>query len=124
MGTQNQQMTLDDLNGLPYSPALLLDARLNASITDSPEFRASCEWGFNSCLEDIQDGEFGWMKNGVRAFVRREMLEVDPFFRQPPLVVRVGVVLGWLSGLALVQYQEAKAGLKELMALTARPENE
>jgi hypothetical protein len=127
MATHNQQIALDDLISLPYTPALLLDARLNASITDDPNFRDACEWGFNLYLEEIEYCDRGLCTTSdeAKAFVRRDMLAAPhPLTGPVPLTGRVGVVLGWLSGLALVQYQEAKEGLKELMALMARLENE
>lgn len=110
-----------DFHGLSYSPALLLDARLGAAITDDPEFRPACKWSFDELLWEMRDGELAsCMERGVREFVRGEMLGVDPIEGQAPLVMRVGVVLGSLSALALVQYEEAKEGLQELMRLLER----
>ena len=102
-----------DFRDVLYSPALLLDARLGASITDDPGFHSACEWGFNSCVGDMEDdGLSSVIQYGIRLFVRREVLDAGV-----PLVDRVGVALGWLSALALAQYHEAQEGLRELMEL-------
>lgn len=109
-----------DLISLPYSPALLLDGRLSASITYDPDFHNSCEWGFDCYLGEIECDERGLCtttSDEARAFVRTEVLYVHPVVGQVPLVCRVGVVLGWLSALAFTQYQEAMEGLRLLTEL-------
>ncbi len=55
---QVRQMTSfassNNFKGLSYSPALLLDAHLSASITDHPHFPYACQLGFESYYEAIQ----------------------------------------------------------------------
>src|SRR5437660_9466493 len=100
-----------DFNGLSYSPALLLDARLSAAITDDADFRSACEWGFWSFWEGVDCDDDGLCTvKEARAATRENMRDdVHPFFGPPPpLVSRVGVSLGWLSALALAQCEEAK----------------
>ncbi len=109
-----------DLIGLPYSPALLLDGRLSASVTDDHGFRSACEWGFDCYLGEIECDERGlWTttRDEARVFVQSEMLHIHPAVGQVPLVDRVGVVLGWLSALAFTQYHEAMEGLRLLTEL-------
>ncbi len=122
MGQTPIQSEPIDFIGLPYSPALMLDARLSAVITDDPEFRPACEWGFTVFFEEVENEEFeACTMEAVKAAIRENMRDdIDPFFGGVPLVNRVGVSLGWLSALALAQYQEAKEGLQELMALLER----
>ena len=116
-----------DFVDIPYSSALLLEARFDSSITDDPEFHSSCEWGFDSYFE-------GQMRSGCvevvyedrfynRGEVCRELVDnvvVAHRRDKTPLVTCVGVALGWLSALALAQYQEAQEGLQNLMGLLER----
>ncbi len=104
-------------HSLPYSPAMLLDARLSASITDDPEFRDHCRIGFGCVSGLIAEGEV-YTVGELLDFVRVNVLGEDGFPRF--FSHRIGFVLGGLSALALSQYREARAGLSELMRLLER----
>ncbi len=110
-----------DFHGLSYSPALLLDGRLSASITDNPAFADGCADGFDGYLDTVADfGERLRPRSEVRQFVGECVFDKDQpsrFDSRSRFSWRVGYVLGWLSGLAWMQYQEAKEGLHVLMEL-------
>ena len=121
----------DDI-GLLYSPALLFDAGLDASITDHPDFSDACRDGFRDFVWDMyEDGKEG---NGVfvsRSYtypeIEREIVlgvarrydAGEQFFEQkcgyfPSLSLRTGFMLGWLSALALIDRPLALRGVRLL----------
>jgi len=117
-----------DVIDMPYSPALLLDGRFDVSLTDDPEFHDVCEWGFHSYFDDMWDVRPGATSRGFDDFILVErrytvayvMGEVLANMRGTndagsSLVRCVGVSLGWLSALALVQCSEALEGLAVLL---------
>lgn len=124
---QVQQITFsassDDFKSLSYSPALLLDARLSAFITDHPHFPYACQFGFESCYEVIR----GHTAKRSSPYSRAKVIDFvwDHLFDENGKVVAsylsysVGYVLGGLSAIALGQYQDAQEGLKELTKLVA-----
>lgn len=126
-------LTVADFVDLLYSPALLLESRFDASITDDPEFRASCEWGFNAYFELM------WEPNAlgddfvfvtklytsaevVASVVRDVWPEKKAMWLVPSLPWRAGYALGWLSALSLIQLREAGEGLAVLTVLVSQIE--
>ena len=122
-------VSIADCSDMPYSPALLLDGRLDASITDNSDFHDACEWGFNSYFDGMSVPRPGATSRGFDDFMLVEkrytahyvigeivanMREINDDNR---LVSAVGVSLGWLSALAFVQRLEALQGLEALMLL-------
>ncbi len=110
-----------DSIGLPYSPALLLDVRLDVSITDHPEFSPACQQGFEVARvvmrEDVAIGTFPYSCSVFTDFVRDNLLCEGSSHLVLRLAYSVGYVLGGLSALACSQYQEAQEGLHELTRL-------
>lgn len=116
---------------LPYSPALLLDAGFDASITDPADFRSACDAGFDDYFEMMYcwsetrtdlvfvDRFYTWLEvqGGIVGNVVRTYGPSEQFFRVTPLSWRAGFVLGWLSALALVDRPLALRGLCLLVLL-------
>ena len=124
--TKASLLTIADFVDLPYSPALLLESRFDASVTDDPEFRAACESGFNAYFEHMYelDEEFH------ERFVEKRYTWVDlvTFVDETAGVSGsrerngvsfawgAGFGLGWLSAHALVKREDAVLALGRLMA--------
>jgi hypothetical protein len=131
MATQKQPVTFltsEEVIGLPYTPALLLEGRFDASITDDPAFSDGCGTGFNGYYDVLSDGLEGYCPVSE---MRRFMVELVTTPGGGPVWLdqrsgfrwQVGYGLGWLSALARSQYQEATKGLKLLMQLVERSED-
>jgi hypothetical protein len=118
-----------DFVDLPYSPALLLDAGFDASITDCLDFRDACQDGFGSYFEEgwEDDGQGNevftnhfntWheVRGEIVGAVARRYDAVERFHEQQlggvvPLSWRAGFALGWLSALALADRALALRGI-------------
>src|SRR6266567_9192245 len=124
--TKVSPLTVADYVEMPYSPALLLDSKFDASITDDPEFREACKDGFTFYFEEMYE----WDEEDDEVFVERcytwvEVIEsvVDNALsegepgRLLPCVERAGFALGWLSALALTDRSMARRALTVLEAL-------
>ena len=129
--TQVSPLTVADFAELPYSPALLLDAKFDVSITDDPEFRIACRWGFDAYFElmhrlDKASGKsvfvaevYSW-DEVVRFLLNNVMDErgvADDRYRG----WRAGFLLGWLSALALTDRVLAVNGLAIVERLVVSP---
>src|SRR6266704_6973752 len=111
MITKVSPLTVADCVDLPYSPALLLDSKFDASITDDSEFCEGCETGFDAYFESMYQWNEArtdtvfvqqWFSLGeVLAFVAENVFAEDEHDRLLPLGWRAGFLLGWLSALAL-----------------------
>src|SRR5581483_3273368 len=108
------------------SPALLLDGRLGAAITDDPGFREWCEEGFRvACwaMEELASlGHLPYSRDAIVDFVRGNVFDLDDEGGgfMPRLAEHIGFALGGLSAIALVQLEGAKEGVQELMRLLER----
>lgn len=129
MKTQQAQHTTasarpTDFLGLPYSSALLLDARLGSAITDAPAFSEGCQEGFGGYFDAIRElGDDVQSLPEVRRFIEGLVTdEIGPsgVRRRFWLHWNIGYGIGWLSALALAQYHEAQEGLHELLGLLDR----
>jgi hypothetical protein len=126
MITKVSLLTMADLAEMPYSPALLLESRFDASVTDNPEFRAACEIGFDAYF----DGLIELDEESHVTFVEKPhtWAELVAFVDETAGVTgsqgRHGVSfawgsgfgLGWLSAHALVKREDAVMALGRLMA--------
>jgi hypothetical protein len=108
MVTQISPLAAADVRGLPYSPALLLDSKLDASITDHPQFGEGCGCGFRSYFgfQVWDESRDEWVEAEVNTlypwdvvvrFLTGNVLDEEGG-RHP---WRIGYVLGWLSAFAL-----------------------
>lgn len=114
---------------VPYSSALLLPVRFDASIIDDPEYAAACQGGFEGYFEGMLD----WNEAGDDlVFVNRCYTWVDivqnvsdnllntntlPGCSPTSLAWRAGYMLGWLSALALTDRALALRGVSLLCVL-------
>jgi hypothetical protein len=96
-----------------YSPVLLLDARLGASITDDPDFCDCCQLGFEVYFDFLPSD--GIVADVMMGFVVNNL--VDSGDGVMPLPSAAGLVLGWLSALALTDRSLASQGLDLLITL-------
>ncbi len=117
-------VSVADVIDMPYSSALLLDGRFDASLTDTSLFSRAGKSGFESYVESMwNEDEAGnevfvgrlYKRSAVLNIVRQNAV-VDKVFASE-LAWRVGFVLGWLSALALVQPDDALVGLRFLREL-------
>jgi hypothetical protein len=129
--TEVSPLTAADCSGLPYSPALLLGSKLDASITDDPEFRRACAWGFDTYFDEM----YQWDESRenlvfvARTYTWDEVIEGvvrGTLFEDLPgclvsAACRAGGVLGWLSAHALVNRSDAVLALAVLRSLIVRP---
>jgi hypothetical protein len=125
--TKVAPLTLADYAEMPYSPALLLDSKIDASITDDLKFRKGCEDGFEmyfgyrvldeagSCLVEGQES-YSW--DVVVAFLTNNVLDEEGGCRP----WRIGCLLGWLSAYALFERAMARRALVVLEALLVSSE--
>ncbi len=116
-------LTPADFEDVAYTPALLLRASFDASITSAVDYQEGCKFGFADCLEMVVSDDPDTVKHCtsrpvVCSFVARNLCndEVDP----SPLAWRVGFVFGWLSALALTNRSMASVGLGLLTVLVNR----
>lgn len=115
---------------VPYSSALLLPVRFDASITDDLCFADACKGGFEGYFEDMLE----WDESGDDfVFVDRcytwaevERVICDDLLSTPfllpgvapaSLAFNAGYTLGWLSALALSERALALRGASLLCAL-------
>ncbi len=120
-------LTAADFRDVPYSPALLLESRFDASITDDDEFAKGCAWGFDAYFEEM----FQWNETRTElVFVQKAytwaevvswliegVLTGDEPASLTSRAWRAGFLLGWLSALALTRRPMALLGLEVLHAL-------
>ena len=103
-------LTLADYADMPYSPAFLLDSKFDASLTDNPAFRRACEFGFVTYFDEMYEANeqgddvfvercYGWTE--VVKIVVDEVLFNERSGSVLSRAERAGVLLGWLSALAL-----------------------
>jgi len=121
MRTQVSPLTVADCVDMPYSPALLLDSKFDASITDDPEFRAACETGFDAYFESMYQWNEArtdtvfvgrrFSRGGVLAFVAENVFAEDEHDGLLLVGWRGGFLLGWLSALALTDRVTATQAL-------------
>lgn len=116
-------LTPADFQDVPYSPALLLPACFDSSITaNKHQFREGCEGGFEAYFEDMytwknpDDQDEGlifvsqfYTLADVKSFLLKELL---PSVLSASFPYRVGFVLGWLSALALTNSLLAMQGVR------------
>jgi hypothetical protein len=125
-------LSSSDCIGLLYSPAFLLDAGLDASITDGPDFSGACESGFEGFFEDTYEEDengdevfmgcsFIWrdVERMIAENVARGYSDFGEHFGYTSLSWRAGFMLGWLSALAFVNCVLALQGV-DLLALLVR----
>jgi hypothetical protein len=125
--TQAAPLTVADFNGLPYSPALLLDSKFDAAITDAVAFHEACQGGFEAYFDAMYDWD---VEQGRAVFVAERYtweeviervvdnaLSEDEFHCLLPCAERVGFTLGWLSALAFTEPAMAGQALVVLEAL-------
>jgi hypothetical protein len=124
MVTKVSPLTVADFAEMPYSPALLLESRFDASVTDGPEFRAACESGFGAYFDGLieLDEELyvtfvekphTWAD--VVALVDETLGATDlQDWRRVSLAWGAGFGLGWLSAHALVKREDAVMALGRL----------
>src|SRR5579863_1927290 len=113
-------MSLGLMNGtvvlyadVPCAPALLLESKFDASVTDAPEFRAACTWGFVAyCNErwNRVDGVSGYVEQRYTGVEVQGMLEQEDeraggSDTVTSVACRAWFWLGWLSAYA----QESKS---------------
>ena len=103
---------------VPYTPAVLLDARFSAALTDDPAFHEACAEGFEMYfLEAEREAQpYHWAKIVEVVFAAAapwDMRGVPAL----PVTWSVGFVLGWLSAHALVDRPVALMALEVLHAL-------
>ena len=124
--TQVSPLTIADFVEMPYSPAVLLDSKFDASMTYDPEFREASRDGFTFYFEEMyewdeEDNEvfvgrcYTWVEV-IESVVDNALSEGEPG-RLLPCVERAGFALGWLSALALTDRSTARRALTVLEAL-------
>lgn len=131
MRTQAAPLTLVDYAEMPYSPALLLDSKFDASLTDDPEFRIGCKWGFDAYFEfmyrlDKASGKsvfvaevYTWHE--VVRFILNNVMDERGVADDRYRGWRAGFLLGWLSALALTDRVLAVNGLAVVERLVVSP---
>ena len=122
-------LTLADYAEMDYAPTLLLDSKFDASLTDDPEFRVACEYGFEAYFEDMCE----WNQAGTTLvfvekchtwadlliFVEETAAATAPSpqgWEPLSFAWAVGFGLGWLSAHALVKRDDAEMALARLTA--------
>lgn len=116
-------LTPADFEDVPYTPALLLRASFDASITSAVDYQEGCKYGFDDCLEMVVSDDPDTVKHCtsrsvVCSFVARNLCQDD--FDLSSLAWRIGFVLGWLSALAVTNRSMASVGLDLLTVLVNR----
>lgn len=116
-----------DFMDVAYQPGLLLKASFPQFILSDPEYITACEWGFEDYFGDMVQGNTPETLTVVpRFYTRPEVaaLLVENMTKMyshdtciDPLAIRVGFLHGWLSALALTDYQLASFGLQVLLRL-------
>ena len=131
VSVEASRLAPSDFVDLPYSPALLLDARFGAELTDHQDFAAACGEGFDGYFSEMYhwnedrsgtvfvDHFFTW--DEVREMVVQEVAAYcaaycnesvfEQLYGPVSLAWRAGFVLGWLSALALSDRALALRGL-------------
>ncbi|MGH2498311.1 MAG: hypothetical protein ACRDIV_26760 [Ktedonobacteraceae bacterium] len=127
MITKIAPLTLAEYAEMPYAPALLLDSKFDASITDDSEFHHACESGFRAYF----DGMYEWNEEGTdTVFVAKCYTWADVValvdetawstglhdWRSVSFAWGAGFGLGWLSVHALVHRDDAVMALGRLTA--------
>ena len=109
------------------SPALLLDGRFSAAITDDQAFADGCRNGFDGfydalCCEAPEEYQ---PVSEVRRFLVETVTDSGPVWlgKRASFLWNVGYGLGWLSALARSYYQEAMEGLELLRLLVEASES-
>lgn len=115
---------------LPYSPALLLDARFSVVLTDTPDFQAACAEGFEMYFFEVWEfkgvGEDGQDIFEMRSYEWAHLIQYLMAAAAPwdmwgvpamPVVWSAGFMLGWLSAHALVDRPASLMVLEVLYAL-------
>ena len=103
---------------VPYTPAVLLNARFSAVITDDSAFREACAEGFEMYFFELERDmpSYEWTDMVERVFAAAapwDMRGVPAL----PVTWSAGFVLGWLSAHALVDHLVALMALEVLHAL-------
>ena len=128
VSVEASRLAPSDFVDLPYSPALLLDARFGAELTDHQDFAAACRDGFTFYFEEMyhdggeempdifEDYFYSW--DEVRGRVMMEMVDrsaraqaFEQLYGPVSLASLAGFMLGWLSALALSDRALALRGL-------------
>lgn len=122
-GSAPVRLTPADFKDIAYTPSFLLPALLDETLLVEREYHMACADGFRSYFEDMYatDGEQEVFLEHV--YTRSEVIadvvnETRIDSRAPaPLAIRVGIVHGWLSALALTDFQLAQVGMQLLIYL-------
>jgi len=117
-----------DFQHVSYSPALLLPAEFDTSLTHDPEYQKACHVGFGDGFGRLSEEDerelFTW--DVVRNEVLRSLLDVQkvlpPGFPTLSLAWASGFLLGWLSAFAVIDRPLALSGLELLTVLVAHME--
>ena len=125
MNTPVAPLTLAEYAEMSYCPALSLDAKFDASVTDDPEFCKGCYWGYEAYFE----GRCEWQESGAVVAKRQSLSEVLAFVAEtafpghvpgvadPSVAWCAGFGVGWLSALALTDRAMAVQALPVLEML-------
>ena len=120
--TPVRQVTPADVCQLPYTSALLLPLQLDRTITSHPDYQEACQWGYDFYFEEMyQENDQGeevfvehfYTPRDVMELIAKETEDTKPWAAAFP--IRVGVVLGILSALALTNLPLAHVGMQVLM---------
>lgn len=112
-----------DFKDLPYTPSFLLPALLDETILVDQDYHEACAEGFRCYFEEMYHDDGTHERFVEHKYTRLEVIrcvvseaKIDP--RSPvPLAVRVGIVHGWLSALALTNLHLAQVGMQLLLYL-------
>lgn len=122
--TPIRRLTPADFSDTPYHPTLLLSLQVDQAITSHKEYQNACKWGYDFYFEGMYEedeqgndvfAEHIYTEPEVATLVMREMQGDFPL--AVPLAIRVGVVLGMLSALALTDLPLAQLGRQMLLHL-------
>ena len=116
---------------MPYTATVLLPVALDASIIEDSEYVAGCQAGFESYFCEMHQWNEAvtsyvfvnrfYTPAQVKRRVRLDMLDSDANGWEPSLLPwRTGFMHGWLSALALTDYDLAIYGMGVLLALVNR----
>lgn len=126
LNTSVAPLTLAEYAEMPYCSALLLDSKFDASLTDAPAFHEACEFGFVTYFDEMYEADeqdndvlverrYSWAE--VVKIVVDEALCEEQSGPVLSLAYRAGVMLGWLSALALTDPKMAGQALTVAEAL-------